>query len=102
MTLAVLAAIPLTPIGVGAVDNRAAIGQNLVPAVVYIDASGSISELALKGTWKGNNLSVAAGAPHASVAATRAMGLRRGDGVSMVVYRGTDDHVQPCTWSSPT
>ena len=94
LTLGVLATILLGPGPAAAVGPSGAAPQrHLIPAVVYVGQDGSIHEIALKGVWKGRNLTVASGAPGAPGPSSRVMAFRRGDGVSMVLYRGTDMHV---------
>jgi hypothetical protein len=68
-------------------------GSHLTPAVVYATGDGHIHELALKGAWQHRDLTAAAGAPLADAAFSQPMAFRRSDGVSMVVYRGTDQHI---------
>lgn len=65
----------------------------LAPAVVYVTADGHIHEIVLKGSWQHKDLTAAAVAPDTHSFDAAVMGFRRSDGVSMVVYRGTDNHV---------
>lgn len=68
--------------------------RGLVPAVVYYDNGYHIHEIALKGTWLDRDLTAAAtGAPTVIAGGAKIMAFRRRDGVSMVVYRGTDTHI---------
>ncbi len=70
-------------------------GSHLIPAVVYVTDDGHIHEIVLKGTWQHRDLSAAAGAPGIYFDAhyARPMAYRRSDGVSMVVYRGFNNHI---------
>ena len=68
-------------------------GSHLTPAVVYIAGDGHIHEIALKGTWQDRDLTAAAVAPVAYSGVIQPMAYRRSDGVSMVIYRGADDHI---------
>lgn len=65
----------------------------LKPAVVYVSGDGHIHEIALQGPWHDRDLTAAAGAPVTYSGLSQPMAFRRSDGVSMVVYRGTDDHI---------
>lgn len=65
---------------------------HLTPAIVYVTSDWHIHELALKGTWQDRDLTAAAGAPHIFEFAEPVPYLRS-DGVSMVVYQGTDSHI---------
>jgi len=67
--------------------------SHLTPAVVYVTDDGHIHEIALKGAWQDRDLTAAAGAPVTYAGLSQPMAYRRSDGVSMVVYRGTDDHI---------
>ncbi len=64
-----------------------------VPSVIYISGDRHIHEIALKGTWQDRDLTAAAGAPLTASGYVSARPYRRSDGVSMIVYRGEDDHV---------
>ena len=77
----------------GSASETALSHSHLTPAVVYVTGDGHIHEIALKGTWQHRDLTAAAGAPLTYSYDTRAMAFRRSDGVSMVVYRGTDNHI---------
>lgn len=63
----------------------------LAPAVVYVGSDGHIHEIALQGAWQDRDLTAATGAP--LTLSANVMAYRRSDGVSMIVYRGMDDHV---------
>jgi len=67
--------------------------SGLTPAVVYATGDGHIHEIALKHTWQHRDLTAASGAPLTDANFSQPMAFRRSDGVSMVVYRGTDKHV---------
>jgi len=68
-------------------------GSHLTPAVVYATGDGHIHEIALESVWRHRDLTAASGAPLADAAFSQPMAFRRSDGVSMIVYRGTDNHV---------
>lgn len=67
--------------------------SHLIPAVVYATDDGHVHEIALKGTWQDRDLTAAAGAPLTYSGTPQLTAYQRSDGVSMVVYRGTDDHI---------
>ena len=77
----------------GSASETALSHSHLTPAVVYVTDDGHIHEIALKGTWQDRDLTAAAGAPVTYSGLPQPMAYRRSDGVSMVVYRGTDDHI---------
>lgn len=77
----------------GSVAGMALSRSHLTPAVVYATGDGHIHEIALKGTWQHRDLTAAAGAPVTYPFYSRPMAYRRSDGVSMVVYLGTDNHI---------
>jgi hypothetical protein len=80
--------------GVENLASEMALPQSgLTPAVVFVSGDQHIHEIALKGTWQYRDLTAAAGAPLTYSYDTRAMAFRRSDGVSMVVYIGTDFHI---------
>lgn len=88
--------LTLFPQQLAQADNRAVTAApvalpGLIPAVVTVSGDGHIHEIALKGAWQDRDLTAAAGAPLSFSA--NVMAHRRSDGVSMVVYRGTDEHV---------
>jgi hypothetical protein len=68
-------------------------GLSLTPAVIYVDGNGHIHEIALKGTWQDRDLTAAAGAPDTYPGYNQPTALRRSDGVSMVIYTGSDSHI---------
>lgn len=76
-----------------AANTLTAFQTSLVPSVVYISNDGHIHEIALKGSWQDRDLTAAAGAPLTASGYVYAMPYRRSDGVSMIVYRGADNHV---------
>jgi hypothetical protein len=75
------------------VSEAASSQSQLIPAVVYVTGEGHIHEIALKGTWQDRDLTAAAGAPVTYSGTPQLTAYQRSDGVSMVVYRGTDDHI---------
>lgn len=96
--LAILIVVLLQPglsqAGIGNMASKTALSQSgLVPAVVYATGDGHIHEIALKGTWQDRDLTAAAGAPVTYSGSPQPMAYRRSDGVSMVIYRGADDHI---------
>jgi hypothetical protein len=78
---------------IGAYEMLFSSDSHLTPAVVYVTDDGHIHEIALKGTWQDRDLTAAAGAPVSYSGISQPMAYRRSDGVPMVVYRGTDDHI---------
>lgn len=87
-------ALPNLPqAGSGSVAEMALSRSYLTPAVVYVAGDAHIHEIALKGTWQDRDLTAAAGAPVTASGSPRPMAYRRSDGVSMVVYRGVDNHI---------
>jgi hypothetical protein len=95
VTLAILFVVLPQPglVAGGSASGAAPAHPYLTPAVVYATGDQHIHEIALKGTWQHRDLTAAAGAPLTYSYDTRAMAFRRSDGVSMVVYRGTDNHI---------
>jgi hypothetical protein len=77
----------------GSANGMVASSSPLTPAVVYVTDDGHVHEIALKGTWQDRDLTLAAGAPVSYAGVSQPMAYRRSDGVSMVVYRGTNDHI---------
>ena len=65
-------------------------GARLIPAVVYEAGDGHIHELALKTAWQHTDLTAESGGPSPY---DQIMAFRRGDGVSMIVYKGWDRHI---------
>lgn len=93
--LVVLSAVLLQPVRVLAADTGTAARSNLylAPSVVFVTGDGHIHELVLKTSWQHRDLTAAAAAPNTYSFDTSVMAFRRSDGVSMVVYRGQDNHI---------
>jgi hypothetical protein len=95
LIFAILSFVLLQPgFAQGQSENKPALqtSSHLTPAVIYTSDDYHIHEIALKGTWQDRDLTAAASAPLIKSSAAP-MAFRRNDGVSMVVYRGVDDHI---------